>query len=114
MIRFYEKREAIHSALADSFNTPQAMIEIRNLMTVVNTYMSDKVKEQKTLGDTATPVNVSILDMIAKYITRMLKIFGLGSDGDGIGLTAVSSDSTGNKVSNPLFYRLGGPFIALS
>ncbi|CAG8470158.1 531_t:CDS:10 [Acaulospora morrowiae] len=63
---FIEKQEAIHAALCDSFNTPIVMSEIMELVNKANIYVSTGRNN----------INVNVVEVIAKYVTKMLRIFG--------------------------------------
>ncbi|CAG8433398.1 8116_t:CDS:10 [Ambispora gerdemannii] len=62
-----EKQEAVHNALCDSINTPTALAEIMDLVSKTNIYLSAK------RGYT----NVNVIEKIAKYVTKILRVFGL-------------------------------------
>ncbi|CAG8627195.1 21120_t:CDS:10, partial [Racocetra persica] len=64
---FREKQSAVHSALCDSFNTPTAMSEIMELINKTNIYVSAGRNN----------ISIFVLENIAKYVTKMLKIFGI-------------------------------------
>eukprot|EP00128_Syssomonas_multiformis_P017345 Colp12_sorted_trinity150504_noHs@2965 len=72
--KFTAKREGVHAALLDSVDTPTAMKLMRELVFDVNVY----VREQSA-------PNASLLNNIAAYLTRMLKIFGVIETADDIG-----------------------------
>ncbi|CAG8532574.1 10507_t:CDS:10, partial [Ambispora leptoticha] len=62
-----EKQEAVHNALCDSINTPTALAEIMDLVSKTNIYLSSK------RGYT----NIHVIEKIAKYATKILRVFGL-------------------------------------
>ncbi|CAG8739116.1 4419_t:CDS:2, partial [Racocetra fulgida] len=64
---FREKQSAVHAALCDSFNTPTAMSEIMELINKTNIYVSAGRNN----------ISIFVLENIAKYVTKMLKIFGI-------------------------------------
>ncbi|RAR00471.1 cysteinyl-trna synthetase [Stemphylium lycopersici] len=66
---FESAKEKVHSALADSFDTPTAMRAISSLITDYNS--ADKAG----LSD-------SVSFDVARYITRMVRIFGLDGSAD--------------------------------
>ncbi|KAI8924349.1 tRNA synthetases class I (C) catalytic domain-containing protein [Entophlyctis helioformis] len=68
-----QKQFAVHAALADSFNTPQAMLEIRQLVSQANQYYQDKVKAK------GVP-NAALLNKVGKYVTKLMHTFGVYSD----------------------------------
>lgn len=55
-------------ALCDSFNTPDALTVLTDLVSSTNVY----------LGSRPRPRNIEPLKNVAKWITRMLDMFGLG------------------------------------
>lgn len=67
--KFCDERQNIHLALCDSIDTPTVMENIRHLITATNIYMN-------TPG---IQLNHLLLRNIARYITRLLDIFGLNS-----------------------------------
>jgi cysteinyl-tRNA synthetase len=77
---FEEAKQKVHSALADSFDTRTAMYAISTLVTACNS---------------AKPVDLSdsVAFDVARYITRIVRIFGLDGNGDpydgGIGWAGV-------------------------
>ncbi|TPX56049.1 cysteine---tRNA ligase [Powellomyces hirtus] len=83
MNRFREKQDAIHASLCDSFNTPAAMNEIRELISIANAYYQEKAKTKEL-------PNAEMLGKIAKYVTHMMRTFGVFTD-----TNAVIGHSTG-------------------
>lgn len=81
------KQDAVHAALCDSINTPVVMDEIMDLITSTNKYMS-------TAG--AKAVNPHLLGKIAKWVTTMMKIFGVSDNGVEIGFGAAAGQAAGN------------------
>ncbi|KAI9487053.1 MAG: cysteinyl-tRNA synthetase [Benjaminiella poitrasii] len=82
-----KKQDAVHAALCDSINTPVAMNEIMDLVSAANKYMN-------TGG--AKGVNAHLLNKIAKWITSMLKTFGVADNGVDIGFGAAAGQAAGN------------------
>ncbi|KAG5518713.1 hypothetical protein PMAC_002682 [Pneumocystis sp. 'macacae'] len=66
----YKAQESLHSALCDNFNTPAALDIILDLITKTNKYIS-----QAQIN-----VNILIITNISKWISNILKIFGLKND----------------------------------
>jgi cysteinyl-tRNA synthetase len=93
------KQDAVHAALCDSINTPIVMDEIIDLISGTNKYM--------TAGG-AKGVNVHILNKVAKWVTSMLKIFGVADNGVEIGFGAA-----GQASGNVSFKRFAIEFIML-
>lgn len=63
-----QSREDFRSALADSFNTPAALDVLLELISRTNIYLSRG----------RASVNVPLVEMIATWLTKMLRMFGLG------------------------------------
>ncbi|CAG8441231.1 7243_t:CDS:10 [Acaulospora colombiana] len=64
---FLEKQRIIHAALCDSLNTPVVMLEIMDLVNKTNVYISAG----------RNSINVNAVELIARYVTKMLRIFGV-------------------------------------
>ncbi|KAK7005982.1 tRNA synthetases class I (C) catalytic domain-containing protein [Favolaschia claudopus] len=64
----YESQYAFRVALCDSFNTPAALGVIRDLITRTNVYITSRGKS----------VNVQLLENVARWNGKMLRMFGLG------------------------------------
>ncbi|ORX90132.1 cysteinyl-tRNA synthetase [Basidiobolus meristosporus CBS 931.73] len=80
-----EKQGKVHAALCDSINTPDAIQELLDLINKTNIYISAGRNK----------INVPVVEKIAKYITRIMKSFGLADDGQLIGF-----GSSGQGVAN--------------
>ncbi|KAI8370507.1 tRNA synthetases class I (C) catalytic domain-containing protein [Radiomyces spectabilis] len=85
-----EKQDRVHAALCDSINTPVAMDEIMDLITQTNKYMANGAKA----------VNVHLLGKVGKWITSMMKIFGVADSGADIGFG--STNQAGGNVEEIL------------
>lgn len=86
---FLEKKRQVHAALCDSIDTVASLQQMQALVKLANIYIGNcKTSEQ-------TP-NHSVLTSIAKYLTRMLKIFGANEGDQDIGF-ALASGGLGNK-----------------
>ncbi|ERE81061.1 cysteinyl-tRNA synthetase, cytoplasmic [Cricetulus griseus] len=81
---FYDKKTAVHEALCDNIDTRTVMEEMRALVSQCNLYMAARKAERRR-------PNRALLESIAMYLTRMLKIFG-----------AIEEES-------PLGFPVGGP-----
>ncbi|WRT66959.1 cysteine-tRNA ligase [Kwoniella shivajii] len=57
-----------HSALCDSFNTPSAIQVLLDLIAKTNIYFSARARD----------ANLGVVTNVAEWITRMLRMFGLG------------------------------------
>ncbi|KAI8586228.1 tRNA synthetases class I (C) catalytic domain-containing protein [Geranomyces variabilis] len=85
MARFRESQNAIHAALCDSFNTPQAFVHIRELVGHANQYY------QRNAGKAA--LNADLLAKVAQYLTKLMRTFGVFPDAN----PAIGSGSGGGK-----------------
>ncbi|KAG9009680.1 hypothetical protein FRB94_011685 [Tulasnella sp. JGI-2019a] len=65
---FTQTQHDFRSALCDSFNTPWALDRLLELISRTNIYVQRG----------RASVNVSVVEMIAKWVTKMLRMFGLG------------------------------------
>ncbi|KAG0231526.1 hypothetical protein BGW42_000171 [Actinomortierella wolfii] len=73
-----EKQAAVHEALCDSINTPQAMSELQALVSRTNIYIRDSGKN----------LNADIVNKVATYVSKILRTFGLdGVVAEPIGLS---------------------------
>lgn len=72
---------AVHRALCDSVDTPQAMRVMKELVTTSNIYLSEQ---------TSSP-NARLLQNIAKYLTDMLRVFGVVPEDSSLGFPVVST-----------------------
>ncbi|KAF9381287.1 hypothetical protein CPB97_007844 [Podila verticillata] len=79
-----EKQSAVHAALCDSINTPNAMAELQSLVSRTNVYIKDAGKN----------LNVEVVNKVATYVSKMLKTFGLdGVVAEPIGFSAAGEGS---------------------
>lgn len=67
---FHRAQNDFRIALCDSFNTPQAIYVLLDIIGKTNVYFS-KSREY----------NIGVIETIAEYITRQLVMFGLGEGG---------------------------------
>ncbi|KAH6914174.1 cysteinyl-tRNA synthetase [Coprinopsis sp. MPI-PUGE-AT-0042] len=88
-------QKELHSALCDSFNTSGALSSILELISKTNTYLKNN---QKSANNPDAYVSITGLNEVARWVTKMLRIFGLSAVGssDVIGW---GSDSTGASSS---------------
>jgi cysteinyl-tRNA synthetase len=66
--RYHRAQAEFRAALCDSFNTPVAIGVIMDLIGKVNQYFSARGRD----------LNVEPVRVVAEWITRMLRMFGLG------------------------------------
>ncbi|RKO89692.1 hypothetical protein BDK51DRAFT_27354, partial [Blyttiomyces helicus] len=82
---FTAKQSSIHAALCDNFNTKTAMKDIRELISSSTAYYNERILAK------AVP-SVAVLSKVAKYVTKMMRTFGVFGDanpeiGGGVGAT---------------------------
>lgn len=98
-------KEGVRAALADDFNTPQAMSVLSDLLRDTNKYM---------LADPATgagPVPL-LLKSSADYITYIFRVFGLVDPLPSIGFSASSSSSSAaDSVSGASLEQTLAPYL---
>ncbi|RUP50856.1 hypothetical protein BC936DRAFT_137380 [Jimgerdemannia flammicorona] len=80
-----QKQRAVHVALCDSINTPAVLTEIMELITKTNIYLSAK---------SMRGVNLHVVEKVAKWITGIIKVFGLSDGGPEIGFSAHGQSGT--------------------
>jgi cysteinyl-tRNA synthetase len=68
LLSFHESQTAFRAALCDSFNTPVALDILRELVSRTNVYINTRGKN----------VNAGLVEYVARWIGRMLRMFGLG------------------------------------
>lgn len=76
---FHQQRQSVHKALCDNVDTRTALDNIRILVTTANSYIAKKRGE--------STMNCLLLKNIAKYVTKIMRVFGaiVGGNADGIG-----------------------------
>lgn len=79
-------QNSVDAALRDSIDTPSAFSALMDLVSQTNSYMAAKQP------------NLHILVKVARYLTKMLRIFGVAQEGpyDQIGLTCSGAASAGD------------------
>lgn len=88
LAKLHETQAEVHQALCDSFDTPKALDLIANLVSAANVYITSR-----------SPVkNTSALEAIAIWVTRILRIFGLG-EGSGVSLNGQAEIGWGQLKS---------------
>ncbi|KAF8893454.1 tRNA synthetases class I (C) catalytic domain-containing protein [Infundibulicybe gibba] len=65
---FHQIQSNFRAALCDSFNTPEAIDTLRDLVSKTNIYINTRGKN----------LNVGLIEYIARWVGRMLRMFGLG------------------------------------
>ncbi|XP_015769615.1 PREDICTED: cysteine--tRNA ligase, cytoplasmic-like [Acropora digitifera] len=87
--KFMSKKVAIHDALCDSIDTPSAIRHMQDLVKHANIYISSKKDKKES-------PNHQALEMIAKYLTHMLKIFGTIDEEQAIGFPVAGKSAAEN------------------
>ncbi|CAG8664237.1 14784_t:CDS:2, partial [Acaulospora colombiana] len=85
----YRQQQAFRVALCDSFNTPQALQALTDLVSATNIYLKR--------GRSST--NIYVVRQIASWVTKMLRMFGLGEGVPaeiGWGVASTSGEETSN------------------
>ncbi|KAF9180530.1 hypothetical protein BGZ51_006119 [Haplosporangium sp. Z 767] len=86
-----EKQNAVHAALCDSINTPNAMAELLSLVSRTNVYIKDAGKN----------LNVEVINKVALYVSKMLRTFGLdGVVSEPIGFAGAEGGAAGVSVED--------------
>ncbi|KAF9350264.1 hypothetical protein BGX26_011540 [Mortierella sp. AD094] len=86
-----EKQNAVHAALCDSINTPNAMSELLALVSRTNVYIKDAGKN----------LNVEVVSKVAQYVSKTLRTFGLdGIVADPIGFSGAEGGAAGVSVED--------------
>lgn len=90
MADLYKAQHQFRVALCDSFNTPVAINILLDLINKVNVYFSARGREY----------NIQPVQVIAQWITRMLKMFGLGEGSAVAEATAVGWGKDGEAAGS--------------
>ncbi|KAI0948990.1 hypothetical protein AcW1_008711 [Taiwanofungus camphoratus] len=65
---FHQSQDAFRVTLCDSFNTPEALNVLRELVSRTNVYINIRSKD----------LDISVVERIARWVGQMLRMFGLG------------------------------------
>ncbi|KAJ2478556.1 cysteinyl-tRNA synthetase, partial [Coemansia sp. RSA 2320] len=68
-----EAKAQVHNALLDSFDTPTAMQALRSIVARTNVYL-----QRGRAG-----IDPQVVEMVALYVTKIVRVFGLGGDDSG-------------------------------
>ncbi|KAK7692221.1 hypothetical protein QCA50_003845 [Cerrena zonata] len=66
--RFHQSQSAFRAALCDSFNTPEALDVLRELVSRTNVYINSR----------SVNLDIGVIERIARWVGQMLRMFGLG------------------------------------
>jgi len=84
-------QNAVNVALCDNFDTVTSIQSMLDLISKVNVYITQKGQQKKE-------ANAQILSKIARFLTKMIKCFGLTPDTEApIGF--IDASSVGGNVS---------------
>lgn len=75
--QWQQTEAAVHAALCNNMDTPTALQHIMSLVAAVNQYLLSGERASQTL-----------LRKVGRYVTRMLRVFGVVEGGDEVGLTS--------------------------
>ncbi|KAI8324104.1 hypothetical protein GQ54DRAFT_83586 [Martensiomyces pterosporus] len=80
-----ETKSQVHSALLDSFDTPTAMRALQDIIARTNVYLQRG----------RASIDPQIVEMVALYVTKIVRVFGLATEGSGsaIGWGSSSAES---------------------
>ncbi|KAF8236044.1 hypothetical protein L208DRAFT_1391483 [Tricholoma matsutake] len=65
---FHDSQSAFRASLCDSFNTPDAVNILRDLVSKTNVYINTRGKN----------LNMGVVENVARWVGQMLRVFGLG------------------------------------
>ena len=105
--RLNESKLAFRSALCDSFNTPEALKILRDLVSRTNVYINTRAKN----------LNVALVEQSARWVGDMLRMFGLG-EGErlelGWGQDATNDGNTANVSTHPCTISMSQSYLSVS
>ena len=64
----HEAQTAFRGALCDSFNTPEALNVLRDIVSQTSIYINSR----------GTNIDISVVERVARWVGSMLRMFGLG------------------------------------
>ncbi|KAJ3125327.1 hypothetical protein HK100_010866 [Physocladia obscura] len=98
---FQKKQAEIHAALCDNFDTATAMLAIREIISSTNTYLKQTKKP-----------TVSLLLKVSKYVSKLMRTFGVYKDENSeFGLAASSVAANGGSSGS--VEEIAGPYVRL-
>ncbi|KAF0887437.1 SYCC protein, partial [Crocuta crocuta] len=97
LLSFYEKKMAVHEALCDNVDTRTVLEEMRALVSQCNLYMAARKAARRR-------PNRALLESIALYLTRMLKIFGAIEEESTLGFPVRGPGSSLNLEATVMPY----------
>lgn len=90
-------QSAFRTAICDSFNTPASLDVLRDLVSRTNVYINSRGKN----------LNVGLVENIARWIGKMLRVFGLGEgESTEIGWGQDSQGETSVNVCASLLFSI--------
>lgn len=94
MYRLHDAQRAFRVALCDSFNTPEALNVLRDLVSATNVYINTRTAN----------LEISVVERIARWVGQMLRMFGLG-EGESTEIGWGQETSEGSNIN----VRLSAP-----
>ncbi|KAI0221412.1 cysteinyl-tRNA synthetase [Massospora cicadina] len=100
MAYFTDRQTAIHAALCDSFNTPAVIRELSDIVNRANVYIASR-------RPSGAAVNAEVIAKFAKYVTKILSVFGLSGRGQDLGWqTSDRSEANSEETLMPYLHAL--------
>jgi len=87
---FLEKKQQVHAALCDSIDTATALQIMQSLLKHTNIYIAQARQSERTPSH-------ELLRAVAKYLTRMFKVFGANHGEQEIGFPASGGSQAANR-----------------
>jgi len=87
---FLEKKQQVHAALCDSIDTATALQIMQSLLKQTNIYIAQARQSERTPSH-------ELLRAVAKYLTRMFKVFGANHGEQEIGFPASGGSQAANR-----------------
>ncbi|KAJ1546252.1 hypothetical protein HK405_007247, partial [Cladochytrium tenue] len=97
---FEDKQSEVYAALSDNFDTSAAMLCLRDIITGANTYI-------QTVASEKGRISADLISKVAKYITKMMKVFGVFRE-SGPEFEDASAQNKGGSVED-----MAGPYVRL-
>jgi cysteinyl-tRNA synthetase len=88
------KDAAIHNAICDSINTPEAMQHLKELVSAGNTYYNESLQRK-------LPVHTGVMVRIVDFAARWLDLFGVPefAGGDVAGVSGAATSQPGSEAT---------------
>ncbi|KAJ3073430.1 hypothetical protein HDU98_001551 [Podochytrium sp. JEL0797] len=96
---FQAKQGELHAALCDNFDTVTAMTVLRDLISATNVY----------LKQSAGAPNTDVLVKVGRYVTRMMRVFGVYADAN----PDLGEGASAGAVGGASVEEVAGPYVRL-